>query len=47
MSHNEFVGNYYGTPREPVEKAVAAGDDIIIEVDVNGAAQIRKKLPTQ
>ena len=45
LEHNEFVGNYYGTPREPVEKAVAAGDDIIIEVDVNGAAQIRKKLP--
>ena len=45
LEYNNFVGNYYGTPREPVEKAVAAGKDIIIEVDVNGAAQIRKKLP--
>ena len=43
--HNVFVGNYYGTPRIPVEKAVSEGRDIIIEVDVNGAAQIRKKLP--
>ena len=45
LEHNVFVGNYYGTPREPVEKAVAEGKDIIIEVDVNGAAQIREKLP--
>lgn len=45
LEHNVFVGNYYGTPRIPVEKAVSEGRDIIIEVDVNGAAQIRKKLP--
>ncbi len=45
LEHNVFVGNYYGTPREPVERAVAEGKDIIIEVDVNGAAQIREKLP--
>lgn len=45
LEHNVFVGNYYGTPRIPVEKAVSEGKDIIIEVDVNGAAQIRKKLP--
>ena len=42
---NEFVGNYYGTPREPVERAVANGQDMVIEVDVNGAAQIREKMP--
>lgn len=45
LEHNVFVNNYYGTPREPVERAVAEGKDIIIEVDVNGAAQIRKKMP--
>lgn len=45
LEHNEFVGNYYGTPREPVERAVANGQDIVIEVDVNGAAQIREKMP--
>ena len=45
LEHNLFVNNYYGTPREPVERAVAEGKDIIIEVDVNGAAQIREKLP--
>ena len=45
LEHNEFVGNYYGTPREPVERAVANGQDLVIEVDVNGAAQIREKMP--
>ena len=45
LEHNVFVENYYGTPREPVENAVKEGKDIIIEVDVNGAAQIREKLP--
>ena len=45
LEHNEFVGNYYGTPREPVERAIANGQDMVREVDVNGAAQIREKLP--
>ena len=45
LEHNEFVGNYYGTPREPVERAIANGQDMVIEVDVTGAAQIREKLP--
>lgn len=45
LEYNVYVGNYYGTPREPVEAAVNAGRDIFIEVDVNGAANIRKKLP--
>ena len=45
LEHNVCVDNYYGTPREPVERAIAEGKDIIIEVDVNGAAQIRGKMP--
>lgn len=44
LEHNVFVGNYYGTPKAPVEKAVAEGSDMIIEIDVNGARQIREKL---
>ena len=43
LEHNVFVGNYYGTPREPVEKCIEAGEDIFVEIDVNGAAQIREK----
>lgn len=45
LEHNVFLGNYYGTPRRPVEDAVQAGRDILIEIDVNGAAQIRKSMP--
>lgn len=44
LEHNVFVGNYYGTPREPVEAVLENGGEIIIEVDVNGAANIRKNL---
>lgn len=45
LEYNVYVDNYYGTPREPVERAVNEGKDIFIEVDVNGAANIRAKLP--
>lgn len=45
LEYNEYVGNYYGTPKSPVVNAVENGDDMIIEVDVNGAAKIREKLP--
>lgn len=45
LEHNNYVGNYYGTPKQPVVDATGSGKDIIIEVDVNGAAQIREKLP--
>ena len=44
LEYNTYVGNYYGTPKAPVVKAIEDGSDIIIEVDVNGAAQIREKL---
>lgn len=45
LEHNIFVGNYYGTPRKPVEDCINSGGDMIVEVDVNGAAQIREKMP--
>ncbi len=45
LEYNEYIGNYYGTPSEPVRKATEQGVDIMIEVDVNGAFNIRKKLP--
>ena len=45
LEYNEFVGNFYGTPKKPVENAVNNGDDIIVEIVVNGAEQIRKKIP--
>ena len=32
LEHNVFVGNYYGTPKAPVDKAIIEGKDMIIEV---------------
>ncbi|MBQ4120150.1 MAG: guanylate kinase [Clostridia bacterium] len=45
LEYNVYAGNYYGTPKMPVINAIENGKDIIIEVDVNGAAKIREKLP--
>ena len=45
LEYNEYIGNYYGTPKAPVIAAVENGDDILIEVDVNGAKEICEKLP--
>ncbi len=45
LEYNVYAGNYYGTPKLPVINAIENGKDMIIEVDVNGAAKIREKLP--
>ena len=45
LEYNCFVGNYYGTPIDPVKECISKGEDMLIEVDVNGAANIRAKLP--
>ncbi len=45
LEYNEYLGNYYGTPKQPVLDAVNSGDGMFIEVDVNGAASIRRALP--
>ena len=41
----EVYGNHYGTPRKPVESALNDGRSILLEIDVQGARQIREKLP--
>lgn len=41
----EYVGNYYGTPRSFVEESIAQGKDIILEIEVQGAVQIKRKFP--
>lgn len=42
LEYNVYCGNYYGTPKAPVEKAIADGKEILIEIDVNGAEEVRK-----
>jgi len=41
----EVYGNYYGTPREPVENTLRQGRSILLEIDVQGARQIKKSHP--
>jgi guanylate kinase len=41
----EIFGQRYGTPREPVERALAAGRDVLVEIDVQGARQVRQAKP--
>lgn len=43
LEYNEYCGNFYGTPRQPVESCIERGGEIVLEVDVNGAANVRKK----
>lgn len=37
--------HYYGTPLEPIREHLDAGDDVLLEIDVQGAFQVREKLP--
>ncbi|GAB3623151.1 guanylate kinase [Mariniluteicoccus endophyticus] len=36
---------YYGTPREPVEEALAAGRNVLLEIEIQGARQVRQTMP--
>lgn len=40
----EFVGNYYGTPKDIIEDQLDEGKEVILEIEVKGALQIRKKM---
>lgn len=40
-----YVGNYYGTPRSYVEEQMAAGKDVILEIEIQGALKVKEKFP--
>lgn len=42
LEHAKVFGNYYGTPREPVEEALARGQDVIFDIDWQGTQQLRE-----
>lgn len=42
LEHAKVFGNYYGTPREPVEKALKDGHDVIFDIDWQGTQQLRE-----
>ena len=45
LEHARVFDNYYGTARAQVEASLAAGQDLILEIDWQGAQQIRRQLP--
>ncbi|NEQ50401.1 MAG: guanylate kinase [Leptolyngbya sp. SIO3F4] len=42
----EFAGNYYGTPRQPLEVMIADGNVVVLEIELEGARQVRRTLPS-
>ena len=45
VEHACYVGNYYGTPKKYVKDQLAAGKDVILEIEIQGALNIRKQFP--
>jgi guanylate kinase len=45
IEHAEVFGNYYGTSRQALEQLRASGTDVILEIDQQGAAQVREQFP--
>ena len=44
LEYNNYVGNYYGTPKAPVEKVISEGGEIILEIDVNGQKNVKSQI---
>lgn len=45
LEHAEVFGNYYGTSREAIEQVLATGVDVFLDIDWQGAQQIRNRMP--
>lgn len=45
LEYNEYVGNFYGTPKDVVFEKINAGIDVVLEIEVNGAKMIKEKVP--
>ncbi len=41
----EFVGHYYGTPKDKVDEQLSRGKEVVLEIEVQGALQVREKAP--
>lgn len=44
LEYAEFVGHYYGTPLDKVEEQLALGKEVVLEIEVQGALQVRQKM---
>ncbi|MEX2324533.1 MAG: guanylate kinase [Nitriliruptoraceae bacterium] len=45
LEHAEYAGNWYGTPRDQVDHAIDEGVMLILDIDVQGAIQVKRALP--
>ena len=45
IEYASYCGNYYGTPKSYVEEQMAAGKDVILEIEIQGALKIKEKFP--
>ena len=45
VEYAQYCGNYYGTPRAYVEEQLAAGRNVILEIEIQGALKVRKEYP--
>ena len=45
LEHAQFVGNRYGTPRLYVDRAMAQGRDVLLDIEIQGAEQVKRKRP--
>ncbi|MHB1674149.1 MAG: guanylate kinase [Acidobacteriaceae bacterium] len=45
LEHADVFGNYYGTARASLDEAAARGNDLLLDIDVQGAAQVRQNMP--
>ena len=41
----QYVGNWYGTPAGPIREKLAAGIDVLLDIEVQGAAQVKERMP--
>lgn len=45
LEYAEYVGNFYGTPEAPLDEALAQGQDILLDIEVQGALNVKKRRP--
>lgn len=45
IEYAQFVSNYYGTPKQEVENRLEEGYDVFLEIEVDGAMQVKEKMP--
>lgn len=45
LEHAKFVNNYYGTPKDKVIEQLESGKEVVLEIEVQGALQVKAKMP--